>query len=606
MLLRFIFTSLVVFLSLFANRVQAESLEKALMPGEVSRFHEKYESDCNKCHMRFDKAAQARLCLDCHKDVAADINTKTRLHGKQEEKNCKNCHAEHKGRSAALVVLDKEKFDHAKTNFQLTGAHKDITTKCANCHIKPAKFRDASKLCNDCHRKDDQEKGHKGSLGKQCDNCHNDRTWKEVRFDHEKTKFPLAGGKHAETKCASCHIDRIYNIAPKECIACHKKDDQEKGHKGRYSTKCESCHSDKGWKILRFNHDVDTHYVLRGKHVSAKCDSCHLSEKGALYKQKLSTKCVDCHKKDDQEKGHRGALGERCENCHSERNWKTTSFNHDETHFPLRDKHKDAKCEACHKGGVSGLNAKLKLEKTCVACHLKDDQEKGHKGRYGNKCETCHAEKSWNITIFDHNRETKFILRDKHKLTKCDACHLPEKGALYQAIKLESRCISCHKKDDKHKNQLGDKCENCHNEKRWQGTVYDHNKSKFPLTGSHAKTDCKKCHLTPAFHDAPSNCFSCHEKDDQHKRRFGDKCETCHYTGTWKSWDFDHATTKFPLDGGHIKVACNDCHREPTKSVVKPDRICVSCHLKNDVHDGGFSAQCERCHVTSSWKKIRK
>lgn len=607
MLLRFIFTSLPLILSCFAGTASAAPFEKALMPGEVIQGHAKYELDCNKCHQRFDKDAQVGLCADCHKDIAGDISSKTRMHGRLEDKSCRNCHTEHKGRNAKIAHIDKDKFDHTRTAFQLKGAHKEASVKCANCHVDKVKHRDTPRLCNDCHKKDDQAKGHKGSLGKQCENCHDEKSWKEARFDHEKTKFPLAGGKHAETRCSGCHTDKTYKHAPLDCNSCHKKVDQDKGHKGNYGIKCESCHNDKGWKELRFNHDIDTHYVLRGKHNQVKCNSCHLPEKGPLYKQKLSDKCVTCHRKDDQDKGHRGGLGEKCASCHNERSWKSSSFNHDDTHFPLHDKHKDTKCDACHKGGVSGPNAKLKLEKTCISCHRKDDQDKGHKGRYGDKCESCHTEKNWKpSTLFDHDRDTKYKLNGKHQQTRCDACHLPGRGALYQPQKLDSQCIACHRKDDKHKNQLGNKCESCHNEKRWQDAPYNHNKSRFPLTGSHAKTECKKCHQTVAFHDASSSCKACHEKDDKHKGRFGGKCEACHYTGTWKSWDFDHKTTRFALDGGHIKVACYDCHKEPTGSRNMPGSTCISCHLKDDVHDGGFSGQCERCHVASNWKKVRK
>jgi hypothetical protein len=32
---------------------------------------------------------------------------------------------------------------------------------------------------------------------------------------------------------------------------------------------------------------------------------------------------------------------------------------------------------------------------------------------------------------------------------------------------------------------------------------------------------------------------------------------------------------------------------------------CVSCHEREDVHDGSFGRQCERCHVTSSFKTIK-
>lgn len=594
-----------LFALLFAGAAAAQSIEKVLMPGAVIAGHAKYEQECEQCHQRFDKKAQSRLCLDCHKDIARDIAGKLRLHGKQKEKDCRSCHTEHKGRNANVAPLDKQKFDHEQSDFKLLGAHK--TSKCESCHQPKLKYREAPRLCNDCHKKEDQEKGHKGHLGTKCENCHNEKKWTESHFDHEKTKFPLHGGKHADVKCKECHEDKTYQKTPLTCNGCHKKIDQEKGHKGRYGTKCETCHDDRGWKEIDFDHDRETKYLLKGKHRPVKCNACHLPEKGNLYDQKLPSKCVSCHKKDDQEKGHRGELGDKCESCHSERGWKNSLFDHDDTKFPLKDKHKDAKCDTCHKGGLSGANAKLKqkLEMTCVACHRKDDDDKGHKGRYGDKCETCHTAKDWKGSLFNHDKETKYLLKGKHKETKCDACHLPEKGAIYKT-KLEDSCIACHKKDDKHKGQLGNKCQDCHDEKKWKDAPYDHKLSRFPLTGSHAKVECKKCHLTPAFKDAPLTCNGCHEKDDRHKARFGKKCETCHYTGTWKTWDFDHGKTRFALDGAHRKVECHDCHKESRTGPAMPGRACISCHIKDDVHIGAFGAQCERCHVAANWKKTRR
>lgn len=587
----------------FACTAWGQAIEKALMPGEVIEGHAKYEHECSNCHQRFDKAAQTRLCLDCHKDVAADVRAKTRLHGRLEDTTCRNCHTEHKGRRAAIAPVDKKKFDHGRSDFKLLGAHREA--KCESCHQPKLKYRQAPKLCNDCHKKDDQEKGHKGHLGSKCETCHGEKDWKETRFDHEKTKFSLLGGKHAEVKCKECHADKSYQKTPLTCHGCHKKIDDEKGHNGRYGTKCESCHNDKGWKEITFDHDADTHYSLKGKHRQTKCNACHLPEKGPIYQAKLPGKCFACHKKDDQEKGHRGGLGEKCETCHNEKGWKNSSFDHDDTKFPLRDKHKDAKCDTCHKGGVSGPNAKLKVDTACVACHRKNDDEKGHKGRYGDKCETCHDAKEWKKSFFNHDKETKYPLKGKHADAKCDTCHLPEKGPIYKS-KLEMSCIACHKKDDKHKGQLGNKCETCHDEKKWTGVPYDHNKSRYPLTGSHAKVECKKCHQTPAYKDAPMACNGCHEKEDKHKGRFGTKCESCHYTGTWKTWDFDHDKTRYPLDGAHKKVECYDCHKEILGAQSKPGRACIACHAKDDVHDGGFSAQCERCHVTANWKKVRR
>lgn len=607
MSLRCICTSLLFLLATLAGTAHADTFEKALMPGELSQAHAKYESDCKNCHAKFDKTLQTRLCLDCHKDINADVSSKQHMHGQLADTTCRNCHTEHKGRDAHLAILDKSKFDHAVTGFRLTGAHQPghgSTIDCASCHRSGARYRDAPVTCVACHAKDDQTNGHKGSLGKQCQDCHNDRTWKDARFDHEKTRFPLAGGKHADVKCTDCHQNRIYNTAPLDCNGCHRKDDQDKGHKGRYGTQCATCHVDRGWKEIRFNHDTDTHYALKARHRQVSCDSCHVPELGQLYHSKISQQCVACHKKDDQEKGHHGELGEKCATCHNERGWKSANFDHDETHFPLRDKHRSIKCEACHVGGVSGDKAsKLKLERSCVACHIKDDRERGHKGRYGDRCETCHSAKTWRDITFDHNRDTDYPLRSSHQQVKCDACHLPAKGALYHPgnAGLDRQCVACHLKDDRHKNQLGSRCETCHNESTWHDAPYDHNKARFVLTGSHLHTDCKKCHLTPEFGNAPMDCYACHAHDDVHKKHYGTRCDSCHYTGTWSTWDFDHATTTFRLDGAHADVACATCHRP--EGPVKIGKLCISCHQRDDAHHGAYGVQCQQCHATTDWKK---
>jgi hypothetical protein len=593
-----------------------DHVERALMPGALIAGHAKYEQQCEKCHKKFDKAAQVQLCLDCHKETAADVRGKTRIHGHLEDLTCKTCHPDHKGRGAKIAVIDKEKFNHDRTNFRLKGGHKTTKNGCDDCHKPKKKFREAPSECVACHKKDDDEKGHRGGLGKKCEDCHDEVKWKETpRFDHDtKTKFKLAG-KHKDTKCNECHVDFHYKDTPKDCYSCHKKDDakKENGHRGKFGTKCEKCHGADDWKNSLFDHDRDTKYRLKGKHHEAKCTACHT---GNLFTDKLQTKCLVCHKKDDDEKGHRGSLGDKCQDCHDERSWKKTSFDHDkDTKYPLEGKHRTAKCESCHTSGLKPLPGQKKIEKLptkCVECHRKDDKEKGHKGKFGEKCETCHNAKDWKKGIFDHDRDTKYPLKGKHHDAKCATCHT---GQLY-VQKLTSDCISCHRKDDQekgHKGQLGNHCENCHTEQTWKVEKFDHNRSRFPLTGMHARAECKKCHKTTAFREAPRDCLGCHEKDDVHKGVFGNKCESCHNSRTWKSWDFDHDTaTRFKLDGAHRKPDCYGCHKLPQQAptsrgtLPKLSRTCVSCHDREDVHNGGFGLQCETCHFTDSWKKIKR
>ncbi len=566
-----------------ASVVHGQGLEALVMPGKVIEGHAKIEAQCENCHKRFDKAAQNRLCLDCHKDVATDMSANRGYHGRGSEvqgKECRACHTEHKGREARIAAFDTGKFDHAATDFALRGAHARAAVECKSCHAAGRRWREASAGCVDCHRRDDT---HKGALGPKCADCHDERTWKEPVFDHDKTRFALAG-KHANAKCKACHESR-FKDTPKDCLACHRKDD---AHKGRYGAKCETCHDSKNWEN-HFAHDTRTKFPLGGKHKSAKCDACH---KVALYREALPLRCNACHKADDV---HKGSLGEACDKCHNDRGWKTSSFNHDrDTKFALRGKHKSSKCDSCHRPG-----AKQKLEAACDACHDKDD---AHQGGLGEKCATCHDEKSWNESRFDHDRETKYALRGKHREAKCATCH--SKNAYSE--KAPTECIACHRKDDAHKGQLGGKCADCHSEKSWKEAPFDHARSRFPLIGAHLKVICSSCHRSALFRDTPRECVGCHDKDDVHEERLGRECGTCHYTRSWASWDFDHARrTKYPLEGAHRKAKCVACHAQPVKDKVVAPTACFACHRGEDVHGGAFGAQCERCHGADTWKSIR-
>ena len=156
---------------------------------------------------------------------------------------------------------------------------------------------------------------------------------------------------------------------------------------------------------------------MRGKHRTTKCADCHT---GNLYKDKVGTACIDCHKKDDDAlKGHKGSLGRDCAACHTESGWKEKAkFDHDKTKFPLLGKHGDIKCADCHKS----TNYK-EAPKDCIGCHKKDDK---HEATLGTKCEACHNERDWKTTStrFDHDK-TKFKLRNAHaaKKVQCKDCH---------------------------------------------------------------------------------------------------------------------------------------------------------------------------------------
>ncbi|MDO9236816.1 MAG: cytochrome C [Aquabacterium sp.] len=590
---RWCFAALLAMLALCFGMVpgaQAQSIESVLAPGDVITGHAKIEQSCSNCHVRFNPKGQDALCMACHKEVGQDVALHQGLHGRLKgQPSCRSCHTDHKGRPARIVQLDTKRFDHQQTDYLLKGKH--VSVACDKCHNAGKKYWQAPAECISCHKKDDV---HKGGITAKCVTCHRETGWKDLDFDHGKQTHFTLEDKHAKRQCDDCHANARFKDTPKTCIGCHKKDDE---HKGQFGTKCETCHKANLWKDVKFNHDSDTSYVLRGKHRKTACGDCHT---GALYRQKLPQTCWDCHKKDDK---HKDTLGKDCASCHSESGWKDPArFDHEKTRFPLLGKHIKAGCKDCHK---SALFKEASMD--CYACHQRDDK---HEGTLGKACSDCHSERDWKSTAgrFSHDR-TRFALRNAHAsiTIKCADCH---QGGPTHFKGTATACYSCHKKDDKHDGTQGHQCEQCHGDRDWNAAVFDHGKSRFPLTGSHGKVECKACHATKRFKDTQRECIACHLKEDKHKGKLGSVCETCHNARNWKAWDFNHTKqTSYALTGAHLRTKCDACHKQPAprgKAIAQTSQRCVDCHNKDDPHDGQFGGRCEQCHSTASWIQVDK
>ena len=425
-----------------ANLALGQTLFQSLvLPGPVISGHAKIESQCGQCHEPGARKSQPKLCLVCHKDVAADMAQARGYHGRDRNaaaQDCKHCHTDHKGASADIVQLDRETFNHQLTNFQLTGAHGSLT--CGGCHPPNVKFRKAPTACAGCHRASDP---HKGRLGATCEGCHSDASWRQTKpFDHDKTRFPLTGA-HRDAQCTGCHAGEVYKGVGLTCISCHSAEDK---HAGRYGPKCETCHGNRKWGTISFDHAKATKFPLRGKHATVTCDACHT---GDLYRTKLKTACVACHGKDDP---HKGQLGTRCESCHADTGWRQkVAFDHDVTRFPLVGLHRGIACEECHK-----TSRYKDTPAACVSCH----KDSHHEGRLGSQCELCHTPNGWTRWRFDHAKQTHFPLTGAHDGLECHACHATKAAT---RVELPTSCVSCHRADDAHSGSFGTLCEHCHN-----------------------------------------------------------------------------------------------------------------------------------------------
>lgn len=443
------------------------------------------------------------------------------------------------------------------------------------------------------------------------------------------------------SNCTKCHIlgEKVSN---EKCLACHtelkERIDQKKGY--HYSSEvrgktCVTCHSDHhgtSFQLIRFNREKFNHtltgFTLNGAHAKQECVACHkgknirdqrIREKKFTYLG-LDPSCLSCHTD-----VHRKTLSAKCTECHGQDAFvPAVNFSHARTKFPLTGRHTAVDCAKCHKitteNGQKFQSFAGVSFNTCASCHTDP-----HRGQFGPKCAECHTTASFHTVQgvsgkFDHSK-TDFPLVGKHNAVSCSQCHT---NGLNQPVK-HAQCLDCHK--DFHNGQFtrqGVKtdCSKCHNTNGFtqsQFTIDMHNAGNFILSGAHLATACTECHKKQGiwkFKDIGTRCISCHK--DIHQSSLNTKyypdqsCENCHITDTWKTIQFDHSATSYPLTGGHSGAGCAACHSLHKTSGTGPQfagitQSCSDCH--EDAHMGQFAGNgktdCSRCHDAGFWNHDR-
>jgi hypothetical protein len=383
------------------------------------------------------------------------------------------------------------------------------------------------------------------------------------------------------------------------------------------------------------------------------CLKCHELGEGPS-----DDKCLDCHEEIaagiDQNRGYhyRDMDVEKtpCFECHSEhagRNFQlvhwpdgVNNFDHQQTGYPLVGRHGRLKCRDCHKpeliredlgrfgGHVKPSRTYLGLHTECLSCHVDE-----HRGQLADECTQCHDQHGWKPAPgFDH-RDTRYRLTGKHNDLACAKCHLatveknqaiPDGKPFVRYTGLSySACTPCH--SDVHRGEFGPACSKCHNTSGWLDIAvgeFNHEKTRFALSGLHAGLECEKCHRVgtrkaPLAHD---RCTDCHA--DIHRGQFaqrddGGRCESCHDVFGFFPPQFtlaDHQRTRFSLEGAHRAQPCTACHARAEDAnggsyvlFAIEDTGCVGCHT--DVHFGQFSAghpakDCTICHNLTYWSDV--
>jgi len=141
------------------------------------------------------------------------------------------------------------------------------------------------------------------------------------------------------------------------------------------------------------------------------------------------------------------------------------------------------------------------------------------------------------------------------------------------------------------------------------------------VTRAHVKQEegCSNCHDRSNARTQTSLCLDCHKKTasdiNEHKGYHGrmpnagvGECRACHTEHKGRDADivqlnraqFDHRLTDFELEGAHLALACDACHKSG-EAWRKAPATCVGCHKADDVHRGQLTKSCGECHSSKTW-----
>jgi NMD protein affecting ribosome stability and mRNA decay len=397
---------------------------------------------CTDCHVNNNYSLNSTACITCHlKDYQGTTNPNHVTANFPQ--TCAQCHTTSTWLNAT--------FNHDSTGFPLTGLHTVPPRACTDCHVNN-NYNLTTNACVSCHLKDYQgttNPNHVSSNFPQtCDQCHSTSTWLNATFNHSTTGFPLSGSHTVPPRaCTDCHVNNNYNLTATACVSCHQTDYNNAttpvNHvAAAFPTTCETCHDTVLWTDATFNHTT-TGFQLTGAHTvpPRACVDCHVNGNYSLN----STLCYTCHQKDyagTTSPAHASAgFPTTCELCHDTTVWTDSTFNHNNTAFPLTGSHTvpPRACTDCHVNGNYTT-----LPTTCIGCHQTDynnTTNPGHAAQpqfFPTTCTTCHTTTAWTGATFNHTQYTQFSTNHGNANGVCATCHTNSND--YSVF----QCTACH------------------------------------------------------------------------------------------------------------------------------------------------------------------
>lgn len=374
---------------------------------------------------------------------------------------------------------------------------------------------------------------------------------------------------HSSAYCASCHTDAAEHI-------------------GRHAnTKCQSCHP------------LPEHETVRLVW-SALTGGRGMPQHGDLDEQS----CVSCHERDERTwsrltrtEGHSSHAVDpvlvKCVRCHAEGLHGTPTAREG--------------CESCHRNTIARRDEIATVE--CQRCHDFGSRRQGPEqvrpeGTWGSEITGANVHGAADCRLC-HNPHRPEAQQDSASAVVCTSCHRGDlQRSVTHAPENHRECGTCHRPHGL-RTELATACAVCHVAPRVRGGVRDpgvpaemrHLTTIAPIlaarvgpppipTGVTHEGRCASCHTPHSWAPDPNICRTCHEENAAKVDRFppnSHSCMGCHEPHS-------------PAPSGAICAECHAPNASSLRAAPARHRDCVSCHQPHDGKPNAAIVCGARCH----------
>jgi hypothetical protein len=143
-----------------------------------------------------------------------------------------------------------------------------------------------------------------------------------------------------------------------------------------------------------------------------------------------------------------------CARCHGEASFRSAADGLDHglwMGFALEGAHASASCASCHtplvRPDAQGRTWDRAAGTSCNDCHANPHGDQFEKAGTTD-CSRCHSPAdTFEGLLFDHNRDSQFVLDDAHAALACAQCHRPSMKNAGEPLRykpLGMQCVDCH------------------------------------------------------------------------------------------------------------------------------------------------------------------